>query len=395
LNGDFPLDFDALEFTQPDRAGCSLYFHIPFCSKKCPYCHFFVLPDEERFKKPFLSALLKEFQMRLPNLLGKRIVSIYFGGGTPTKWAPENYEVLLDAIRGSGVEVAIDCEITLEANPEDITLDLMRRFQALGINRVSIGVQSLIASDLVLLGRSHPAGRCVKAVQEVYAAGMGNISIDLMFELPMQTLKSWKQCLSAVSRLPITHLSLYNLTFEPHTVFFKKRDQLTAQLATQEERLEMLQIAVESLEAMGLNRYEISAFAKRGLHSRHNTGYWTGRPFLGFGPSAFSYWEGARFSNFAHFNAYLTSLNQSQFPLDFEEKLNFPFNLQELLAVGLRLVAGVNMSHFERRYGSLPKDLKKKLQALIDKGWLCQEGNHVKLTPSGQLFYDSVASEII
>jgi oxygen-independent coproporphyrinogen-3 oxidase len=354
-----------------------------------------VLPDEERFKKGFLSALLKEFQMRLPHLFGKRIVSIYFGGGTPTKWAPKNYEVLLGAIRGSGVEVAIDCEITLEANPEDVTLALMRQLQVFGINRVSIGVQSLIESDLVLLGRSHPSGRCTKAVQETYDAGIGNISIDLMFELPMQTLKSWEKCLSAVSYLPICHLSLYNLTFEPQTVFFKKRDQLTVQLAPEEERLEMLQIAVEALEAMGLNRYEISAFAKRGLYSRHNTGYWTGRPFLGFGPSAFSYWEGARFSNVANLNQYLTSLNQSRFPLDFEEKLNFPLNLQELLAIRLRLVAGVDLAHFTKLYGSLPKDLEKKLQALIDKGWLCQEENRVKLTSSGQLFYDSVASEIV
>ncbi len=333
--------------------------------------------------------------MRLVQLQGKRIVSIYFGGGTPTKLAPQEYALLLDAIRGSGIDVAQDCEITLEANPEDISLSLMREFQALGINRVSLGVQSLVDEELILLGRSHNASRSLKAIHEVYDAGIVNISIDLMFELPSQNVATWEKSLYALSELPITHLSLYNLTFEPHTVFFKNKNQLIPQLPPDEERLKMLQTAIAHLESMGLKRYEISAFAKKGMHSRHNTGYWTARPFFGFGPSAFSYWDGARFSNVAHFNKYLNFLDQNCFPVDFEEKLDYPHNLQELLAVRLRLAEGVDLTAFTQAHGSLPKELEQTLRSLASKGYLSWEGDILKLTAQGQLFYDTVASEII
>jgi oxygen-independent coproporphyrinogen-3 oxidase len=373
----------------------SLYFHIPFCSKKCPYCHFFVLPDEERLKGPFVAALLKEWQMRLPQLQDKRIVSIYFGGGTPTKLKHQDYALILSTIYSSGIAVAKDCEITLEANPEDVTLDEMKALSALGINRVSLGVQSLIDEELLVLGRTHNANRSLSAIEAVYNAGITNISIDLMFELPRQTLASWDRCLKALSTLPITHLSLYNLTFEPHTYFYKKQEHFLPQLPSDEERLAMLQLAASSLEALGLKRYEISAFARDGKHSRHNTGYWTARPFLGFGPSAFSYWEGARFSNVSHFQKYVSALEEGRFPVDFEEKLPFPHNVQELLAVRLRLLEGVDLALFGEVHGVLPTSLEKRLDALIEKQWLSREGNRIKLTSLGQLFYDTLASEII
>ncbi len=342
-----------------------------------------------------MPALIKEWQMRLPQLKGKKIVSIYFGGGTPTKLGPQDYTPLLESILTSGVEIAPDCEITLEANPEDVSLKGMQEFQPLGINRISLGVQSLIDEDLILLGRTHNVNRSVDAIHQVREAGIDNISIDLMFELPKQNLERWQKTLSAVANLPITHLSLYNLTFEPHTVFFKQRQQLLPQLPPDEERLKMLEIAIDAFTSFGLSRYEISAFAKRGAPSRHNMGYWAGRPFFGFGPSAFSYWEGARFSNVANFNQYLSLIEQNRFPIDFEEKLAHPRKLQELFAIGLRLTAGVDLSLFTALHGELPSAMKKTLSMLIEKGFLIQEGNHVQLTSTGQLFYDTVASEII
>lgn len=368
----------------------SLYFHIPFCSKKCPYCHFFVLPDDERLKKPFVDALLKEWEMRLPQLQGKRIVSIYFGGGTPTKLSPAHYRKILEKI-----PIAPSCEITLEANPEDITLSLMQEFQAIGINRVSLGVQSLNDEDLILLGRTHNASKAAQAVQAVHKANITNISIDLMFELPRQTMEGWERTLTSLSTLPLTHVSLYNLTFEPHTVFFKKQHQLLPHLPPEETRLQMLQTAVSSLESIGLKRYEISAFAKPGMHSKHNTGYWTGRPFFGFGPSAFSYWDGVRFANAANFNKYLNELGQNRFPVDFEEKLNYPRHWQELFAIGLRLAEGVDLRQFAAKHGPLPETISSALGQLIKKGWVEKEIDTVRLTAAGQLFYDSVAIELI
>jgi oxygen-independent coproporphyrinogen III oxidase len=373
----------------------SLYFHIPFCSKKCPYCHFFVLPNEEKLKISFVEALLKEWELRLPQMQEKRIVSVYFGGGTPTKLSPGQFHLILEKIYQSKIPISSDCEVTLEANPEDITISLMREFRALGINRVSIGIQSLNDEDLIVLGRGHNAGRGIQAVEAVYEAGISNISIDLMFELPSQTLEGWEKCLKKLCNLPLTHLSLYNLTFEPQTVFFKKQQQFLAQLPPDEVRLEMLQRAVQFLESIGLERYEISAFAKPGFYSRHNTGYWTGRPFLGLGPSAFSYWEGARFSNAANLKKYMNELKRDRFPVDFEECLEYPRRFQELLAVQLRLIAGVNVSQFIAKHGPLPERVEVSLQRLIEKRWIEKKADIVKLTAPGQLFYDSVATELI
>ena len=373
----------------------SLYFHVPFCSKKCPYCHFFVLPNEEKLKSSYIEALHKEWALRLPQIQGKRILSIYFGGGTPTKLEPIQYQRILEKIIHSDVEISSDCEITLEANPEDITLGLMQEFKTLGINRVSLGVQSFYDQDLILLGRTHNATRAIEAIQAIYEAGILNISIDLMFELPQQTLKGWIETLKTVSMLPLTHLSLYNLTFEPQTVFFKQKQQWMPKLPSEDVRLQMLQIAIQSLEAIGLNRYEISAFSKPGMQSKHNTGYWTGRPFFGFGPSAFSYWDASRFSNAANFKKYLDDLNKDQLPIDFEERLPYPSNLQELLAVRLRLIEGVDLKSFCADHGPMPTEVEKSLTKLIEKGWLESKAYVVKLTSSGQLFYDSVATEII
>ncbi len=372
----------------------SLYFHIPFCSKKCPYCHFFVLPDQDELKKPFTSALLQEWLLRLPELQGKQVVSIYFGGGTPTKLPPETYVSLLQKIRNS-VEIASDCEITLEANPEDVELRRMREYAAAGINRVSIGLQTLQEDELITLGRGHSKQRAIESVLTVAEAGISNISIDLMFELPGQTLASWKKTLEQIATLPISHLSLYNLTIEPHTLFFKQRRALEPQLPSSEERLAMLQHALDFLPSIGLGRYEISAFARPGRHSRHNSGYWTGRPFLGFGPSAFSFWGGERFSNAAHYSTYLSTLAENRLPVTFSEKLAYPHDVQEKLAVELRLCAGVDLDVFAKRWGNLPDACLSVCEALVAKGWLEKEGDVLRLTSEGQLFYDSVAVELI
>lgn len=351
-----------------------------------------MLPDQERLKTPFLTALQREWALRLPQLQGKKVVSIYFGGGTPTKLPPEEYAFLLEMIQASPLEIAPDCEITLEANPEDVTLPRMQQYRKAGINRVSIGVQSLSSSELILLGRTHTALKAISAIEEAHTAGFENISIDLMFELPDQTLMSWEKTLQKAATLPITHLSLYNLTFEPHTLFFKQKEQWTLRLPPDEERLAMLQMAIDQIP---LPRYEISAFAKPGYLSKHNTGYWTARPFLGFGPSAFSYWEKTRFSNAIDFNFYLKALEESRFPVTFEEQLPWPRNLQELLTIQLRLTDGVDLEQFTLQQGKIPSSLEEVLKRLIEKGWLNQEKSILKLTPLGQLFYDSVAVELI
>ena len=382
-----------METGNPRRSRCrqlvvpevSLYFHIPFCTKKCPYCHFYVLPNQARFHKLLGEGLAIEWERQLPLLREKRIVSIYFGGGTPTLFAPEGIGEILERIRSSGVELAPDCEITLEANPEECRPDLFESLLNLGINRLSLGVQSLDARSLLQLERIHSAEKAKQAVLEAAAAGFENISIDLMYDLPEQTEASWQSTLDQLNELPVRHLSLYNLTIEPHTAFHKRK----ITIPQGELSLAFLNRALEKLEKIGLKRYEISAFAVPGFESRHNLGYWTGRPFLGFGPSAFSYWEGERFRNQANLNRYCQNLRNHQSPVDFLERLPYPANENELLAIRLRLKEGVEWN------SGWPDETKKALDKLKSLGLIVQDQEIARLTERGLLFYDTVASEII
>jgi len=355
----------------------SLYFHFPFCTRKCPYCHFYVIPNRDQ--TAFIDALLKEWELKSPLLKGKEIPSIYFGGGTPTLCIP-GVEEILKRVSAR--------EITVETNPEDVTPKLMKHLKSLGVNRVSIGVQSLSNPLLKVLGRTHTAQKAVDAVNITKAAGIDNITIDLMYELPYQTLDTWKETVVAAAKLPVTHLSLYNLTFEPHTVFKKKEESLKKHLPDEETGAKMLEFACHHFEENGLKRYEISAFARDGKISIHNCGYWTGREFLGLGPSAFSYMDGKRFQNVCHLNQYIKSLENGKVPVSFEEKLPFPASLHERIAVGLRLKDGIEIQN-------LPLDTKALLTDLEREGWLTLQNERAVLTDQGFLFYDTVAEKII
>ena len=366
----------------------SLYFHIPFCTKKCDYCHFFVLPDKEAYKVQLLQGFKREWALRQSWLAEAEIATVYFGGGTPALFGPDRIAEVL-----RWIPLSSQTEITLEANPENIDKPLMRAYAQAGINRVSIGLQTLDDSLLLTLGRLHNAKKALDAVHRTAEAGIENISVDLMYDLPGQSLRHWQDSLKQMAALPITHLSLYNLTIEPHTVFFKKQAVLTRMLPDPETSLAMYTSAVEELARQGLEQYEISAFAKPGFLSQHNTGYWTGRSFLGLGPSAYSYIEGRRFRNIAHLNRYCACLEAGQSPVDFEEALEPEARFRELLAIRLRLCEGVNLEQFSVAYGSFP--IENTIQKLISEGLLEQQKSILRLTQKGILFYDTVAVELI
>ena len=215
------------------------------------------------------------------------------------------------------------------------------------------------------------------------------------YDLPHQTLSSWQQTLTQLKTLPFQHLSLYNLTLEPKTVFFQKRAQILPLLPSEETSVQLLQSAISHLAKMGYVRYEISAFAKNKKISLHNIGYWTGRPFLGFGPSAFSFYQGKRFSNVSNFIAYIDHLNNKQSCIDFEEELPYLQHLSELLAIHLRLIEGVDIEQFQQTRGSFPEELSQKIKSLTELGFLEKTISHLRLTKKGLLYYDSVAENLI
>jgi len=358
----------------------SLYFHIPFCTKKCPYCHFYVVPNRPIFHDILQEGLALEWERQKKLLRGHRIVSLYFGGGTPTLMHRDEIETILKLCTPLP-----DCEITIEANPENSSLDYFQALKKMGITRMSFGVQSLDDRSLTILGRSHSAKEAKNAIGMARLAGIENISIDLMYDLPEQDEDSWSYTLDQIQDLPIQHISLYNLTIEPHTSFYKRK----LRLPRPDTSLRLLSKAIKTFEALGFERYEISAFAKPGFRSKHNLGYWMFRPFLGFGPSAFSYWHGERFQNTPNIQRYLKALREDKSPVHFRETLSFPHNLKEQIAVGLRLSSGCMIPE------KTPQETRDTLTMLQEKGFLAQNDQIVQLTEKGKLFYDTVAAEIV
>jgi len=370
----------------------SLYFHLPFCSKKCPYCHFYVIKTKKQSQSAFFDSLKKEWEIKLAYLEKKTIYSIYFGGGTPSQVSLDLIEDFLSLIFSSNLNFDPNIEITFEANPEDLSYEYLGSLRQLKINRLSIGVQSFNDEMLKTLERQHHSKKAQAAILNAFKIGFENISIDLMYDLPSQTEKDWCETLAITKQLPITHLSLYNLTIEPQTVFYKKRKLLEPSLPSESKSLHLLNLALISLEEMGLSRYEISAFCKKGFHSKHNVGYWLGREFHGYGPAAFSYFEKKRFKNISDVNKYSTLISKNQIPIDFEEKLEEEAHLRELLVIRLRLKEGIEINkhiHF------LPLSVKNEIESLSQKGLLKEEKNRLFLTEKGFLFYDSVAEALI
>jgi oxygen-independent coproporphyrinogen-3 oxidase len=363
----------------------SLYFHVPFCTKKCPYCHFYVIPNQARYHHLLSEGFGLEWNLQKERLASPdlRIVSVYFGGGTPTLLDAQEIHAVIQRCG----PLSPDCEITIEANPEDHSLSHFRALKKAGINRISFGVQSLDDRSLAILGRAHTRAGAKMAITTAAKAGFDNISIDLMYDLPDQTESSWRYTLEQIKELEVQHLSLYNLTIEPHTSFYKRREKLI--LPKPETSLRLLSGALTTFEALGFERYEISAFAKPGFASKHNMGYWTFRPFLGFGPSAFSYWNGERFQNTPNLQRYSKALQANLSPVHFRETLPYPQNLREQIAVGLRLKNGCVVPD------NAPEETKIALEKLQGMGLIIQKGLHIQLTEKGKLFYDSVAAEIV
>lgn len=363
----------------------SLYVHIPLCSRKCPYCHFYTIPDRKSLREALLEGLFLEWERIASVVEQQKVVSIYFGGGTPWLLGSEAIGQLIERIPH-----AKGCEITLEANPEEVSTAGARAFARVGVNRLSLGVQSLDDTLLRRLGRRHTAQGAIRALRAAYEGGIDNLSIDLMYDIPSQTLKSWEETLRGLEGLPLSHLSLYNLTFEPRTSFFKRRRQLQPLVPPGDLSTRMLSRGIECFEAPGLKRYEISAFASPGRESLHNLGYWTARPFLGLGPSAFSYAGGKRFRNACHLNHWLKKLREGLSGRDFEERLTYPHDLHELLAIGLRVISGVDLTPLE-----LPVETNQTLLGLEKEGYLTLAEGTARLTERGLLFYDTVAAEIV
>jgi oxygen-independent coproporphyrinogen-3 oxidase len=367
----------------------SLYVHLPFCRKKCPYCSFFVLPYSKESEHLLLESLLLHLDTLKSSIKGRELVSVYFGGGTPSILSIDFLSTLVQKIRSLPFCFGANIEWTIEANPEDVTKEWSQNIYNLGFNRVSLGVQSFVEKELHFLGRSIQKGLAQRAIDHLIEAKITNISVDIIFELMDQKKNDFLETLYSIKHLPITHLSLYNLMIEEGSSFFRKKNILEKKRPPEELCLEMLTSAVEILESFNFERYEISAFCKNGLSSKHNIGYWTGREFIGIGPSAWSFFKNKRTQCVKNLHLYKENLSKGVEPFLFTEELSFDALSKEQLGLSLRLKQGVLKSSVTL------KESIDSIASLSKKGFIEEDSCSFFLSEKGKNFYDIVQMELL
>ncbi|MFI5396031.1 MAG: radical SAM family heme chaperone HemW [Candidatus Binatia bacterium] len=381
----------------------ALYVHIPYCQAKCPYCDFNSYAAQHWPEERYVAALcaeLNHYAQRSP-WTGNAIRTVFFGGGTPSLFAPQSIERILDTMHALWrAEDTSALEITLEANPGTVTWEKLCGFRAAGVNRMSFGVQSFHAHHLRTLGRIHNAAEAVAAVDLARHAGFNNVSIDLIYALPEQTLEEWQTDLARACALSPNHVSAYNLTYEEGTAFHKLHMQGVLHQLPEEIEVAMFTRTQELLAAAGYGQYEISNYARPNHLCRHNLNYWHSGDYLGVGAGAHSYARGRealitadfgkRWSNEKTPAAYVQSVEQHGHARTFSEDLDARRARGEFVFLGLRCLDGFAAAAFRERFGTDLPALFPQVNDLCDDGFLHLIDGRWKLTPRGLLLADSV-----
>ena len=380
--------------TKKNKTPLGIYIHVPFCRSKCQYCDFYsVTNKDDQLMEGFLRAIcahIKESGQLAP---GYRVDTIYFGGGTPSFFGSDGMATILSAIRRS-FDVDAAAEITFEANPDSVSDKLLTRLRAEGFNRVSLGVQCDDDEILKKIGRPHDYAQAVSAVQRIRKAGFRNLSVDLMYGLPNQTLNGWKDTLERVLALNPEHISCYGLKLEEGTPMYEYRDYLN--LPNDDLQADMYLTAVELLRARGFRQYEISNFARKGLYSRHNMKYWTGGEYLGFGPNASSDFAGRRFTIIRDLQGYIDGIKNGGEVLSDVEDIPIRERAGEYLMMRLRTSTGIAREEYERRYLLPFGPIEEALEKCRSFGHATQgDDGRWRLTPKGFLISNSIISDLL
>lgn len=326
------------------RIPLELYVHIPFCVRKCQYCDFLSGPSDEETKDRYIEALLKEIRAA-EHTEDYEIVSVFIGGGTPSALKAEAIASIMSTLQEQFF-FCEDAEVTIEANPGTVDLEKLTIYRNVGINRLSLGLQSTDAEELKLLGRIHSYEEFLKSYEWAREAGFSNINIDLMFAIPGQTGEAWRQHLYQVAELNPEHISAYSLIIEEGTPFAEQN----LDLSDEDTEYQMYEDTAEILERYGYRQYEISNYAKQGYMCRHNAGYWQRREYLGFGLGASSLYRGMRFSNTRRMQEYLKeSRNPDQIRKDVTV-LSRNERIEEFMFLGLRMTEGISEKKFEENF---------------------------------------------
>ena len=372
----------------------SAYIHIPFCRHRCGYCNFSLVAGRDHLVDRFLSALAIEIQ-RLGAADQIELDTLFFGGGTPSHLSPNQLD-RLQQIVASKFTLAANAEVSAECNPNDIDKEKTKALKRLGVNRISLGVQSLNPLKLKQLERDHSPNDVATAVQ-LAKQNMASVSMDLIFAAPGETLPQWQADLEAAMSLEPNHLSTYELTYEKGTRFWNRLQHGKLAIAVEDDRADMYEHTIERLGLGEWSQYELSSFSQTGHQCRHNHNYWNGNDYYAFGPGASRYINGIRSTNHQSTMQYLKRLETGEDPTDHVEQLTGRAAARERLAVGLRLLKGVEIDSFETTTGihfsaALPNATR---QSLTDHGLIEISHGVCKLTRRGVMVSDGVASEIL
>lgn len=369
-----------------------IYIHIPFCKKACTYCDFH-FSTSLKYVDEMVDAICTEIILKKARLAGQQIGSIYFGGGTPSVLPAAALQKIFNTLT-QHFSIAHDAEITLEANPDDLDAKKISDFRQLPINRFSIGIQSFFNEDLIWMNRAHNAGEAETCVKRSQDAGFENLSIDLIYGYPLLTNDKWLRNINKAVELETPHISAYSLTVEPKTALAHAIRRGKQVPLNDEQSADQFETLINKTGLAGFEHYEISNFAQPGKYAVHNTNYWRGVPYLGIGPSAHGFDGTNRYLNIANNATYLSLLTDGKLAETVEE-LNQYDRFNEYIMTALRTMWGVDLTQIANVYGKFfVNDTLKNIRPFLERNWLQQQENILRLTPDGKFFADYIASEL-
>lgn len=370
-----------------------IYIHIPFCKTRCIYCDFYSTTRSD-LKERYIRALCRELRIRKDYLEGATIETIYFGGGTPSQLDEEDFRQVFATIEEVyGME---HCkEITLEANPDDLTEEYVTRLHRLPFNRISMGIQTFDDVTLKLLNRRHNAMQAIEAVDRCRRAGFENISIDLIYGLPGETDERWKRDLKQAVSLNVEHISAYHLTYEEGTRIYELLQAHRIREVDEESSVRFFSVLIDTLDAAGYEHYEISNFCRPGKYSRHNTSYWKGIPYLGCGPAAHSFNTHTREWNVASLEEYMQGIetDRRKFETEYRDKTTC---YNECIMTCIRTLWGISLKYIEMEFGTeMWKYCMDMATPYLESGKLKIQDNHLCLTREGIFISDGIISDLM
>jgi oxygen-independent coproporphyrinogen-3 oxidase len=370
-----------------------IYIHIPFCRQACSYCNFHFSVSQKN-KPALLAALEKEIMLSQGFIENENIETIYIGGGTPSLLSAEELARLLVVLK-ERFTVSPEAEVTLEANPDDINKSILDTWKRLGINRLSVGLQSFNEAELKWMNRAHNASQSMLCLDEIRNAGFSNFSVDLIYGSPLQSNEDLVRNFEIIAERNVPHISCYALTVEPKTALNKLIEAHKSPAVDPDRQAEQFSLLLTLMEKAGYEQYEISNFSKPGYRSRHNSSYWQGKPYFGFGPSAHSFdGKNKRRWNIANNSLYIQSLEQGIIPFE-EELLTADQKLNEYVMTSLRTAEGINLDRLKQDFDPAHRDrILKEAKKYIEGKKLLINGDFLQLTKEGKFLADGIAADL-